>query len=999
MEKAGYSNDVINTFDARGWLDNQAEPDAASITIEALAAMAGAPNNPDFVSELIDLESMDQATEEAVNQVNALVSQETGQPFSEYADYTADLAAHNQTRGMVLVAEHNALARKLGSTQILQSAARMRAQDIISNMPVSSLSPASYEAAERRNARDADEAFRRGKYAECLEAKRAQVLNHELARAALEAKDSYYRGSRMAMRAKRSQTLYKGYQFIIMKLLENHSVAQMTEEQRRMFNESGVNEDDRVNTIIDELREAGTPIEELSNYLYNTKHVRDMTVAEMEDFFMVIRQLEHLARAVQKQNLTRLAESVEQVVDEGRAQLEAAAKEQKRKEGKDNRVPITKKERAIDFLKNVFFLNHVKIQTWCRIFDRNKDGGFFWELFINSANKRAEFEAEYRAKISEGLRSILVPLFKKSVDEDPIRIAGFDRPFTHGMRLVVALNWGNASNRSRLQDGDPRFTTQAVNQILSTLTEEDWRAVERVWLLFESLRPMIAAKERRVFVVQPKCSEPAPFEVTTKEGKKLQLHGGYYPVKYDPRASSRADKNEAAESALDELKGAYQSTTTKRSFTKERVALVEDMPLRLDFVGIYEGFNDVIHDLAWHEWLIDTKRVLDGIPKLTDGLREDIRERYGYSVAKQIEEWRKDIALGGRMEGSDTARIVSALSRNIGMATMGYSATSAISQLTGIGYVLPRVGARALASGMRKWMANPSGLSEEVRSKSAFMAVRMNNQTKEIAEVRNMIEMGKINAIKAHAFDLLQFTQNIVDVIAWQSAYEKYTNAGVEEARAIELADQTVIDTQSSGHISDLSKIERDKGIMRPLTIFYSWANAALNLIVAEVLGEHNKAKAAASLLWYCGVMNVFDHFFREMLRPGDDDDDDETKSIMRESLGSIVEFGLGLFVVTREVANAAGTTVAGGKAMAYNGPAGLRLASDAVNVIKDLGNDPFTETAFKHYLSIAGSMTGLPSVQINRTIKGMEAIAEGKVDGQIDSARALLFGYDGRVQ
>ena len=72
------------------------------------------------------------------------------------------------------------------------------------------------------------------------------------------------------------------------------------------------------------------------------------------------------------------------------------------------------------------------------------------------------------------------------------------------------------------------------------------------------------------------------------------------------------------------------------------------MPLRIDLAALYEGFNDVIHDLAWHEWLIETKRVLDGVNGRDSGLRQAIKERYGYLVAKQFEDWRKDIATGGR---------------------------------------------------------------------------------------------------------------------------------------------------------------------------------------------------------------------------------------------------------------------------------------------------------------------------------------------------------------
>lgn len=49
----------------------------------------------------------------------------------------------------------------------------------------------------------------------------------------------------------------------------------------------------------------------------------------------------------------------------------------------------------------------------------------------------------------------------------------------------------------------------------------------------------------------------------------------------------------------------------------------------------------MIHDLAWHEWLIDTNKLLR-----SEKVDAAIRQHYGPEVVKQVKDWVKDIAAG-----------------------------------------------------------------------------------------------------------------------------------------------------------------------------------------------------------------------------------------------------------------------------------------------------------------------------------------------------------------
>lgn len=987
LGRCGIDAETAQLLMDRGWVT-----EGRGVSPEVLANTAGTTDVVGLIGDLLELKSMNDAKTEAIKSVAYKVRIESGMNPDAFDELQSNLAAHNETRSRFITAEFNALARALGKRQLMLSAAREYAVEQIGNMKLSDIRPGTFMNAERRCAAMAEQAMRKGDFGACLEAKRGQVLNHEMARAALEALDRYQRGVRMAKRAMKSKTVHPAYKKLILALLDAHSVASMTAKEREDFGKLAA-DPAQLQELIKEVEDAGTPIEGLQRFIDSHEHAKDMTGYDSQDFFSVLKQLETLGRNVYNQNLAEELGRIDEIVKEGKEAIKEAADRQGRDVIENERVPFTRWERWRDNVHQ-FLLNHVKIQSWCRIFDQNQSGGFFWNLFIRSANERSTFENSMRAKVSKTLAEKLAPVFKKSQDEDPVIIPGFSKPFTHGQRIAVALNCGNDSNRQRLVDGDCRFTDDALQAIFATLTEADWRAVEAVWQQFEELRPLIAEKEKRVFGTEPEWIDYQPFMVKTSEGKIIQVSGGYYPVKFDPRGSNRAAKYADANDVRQEMQGAYQSATTRRSFTKSRVQGDVHMPLRIDLAALYEGFNDVIHDLAWHEWLIETKRVLDGVNGRDSGLRQAIKERYGYLVAKQFEDWRKDIATGGR-DSADSW--VNRMAANVGVATMGFSVTSAFVQLTGIGYVIPRVGIAPVMTAVGKFISDPAGLHRAITKKSEAMRLRGLTQNREIAQVRNRLESGK-HWFKDHAYVMMTIMQNIVDSITWQAAYERYTREGNSEDKAIAMADQVVIDTQSSGNVSDLSAIERSQGA-RLFTVFYSWMNAALNMGVVEAMGENDRAKAAARLLFMGAVMPVLEALFREALQAHDSDDDDDedwTKQWLRKPLGDVVEYHLGLFLGLREVSSTAKSLIAGEPLFGYNGPAGTRMIANTANAMQ-AATDPLSWRGLKVLVDIAGSLTGAPSTQINRTIKGVRAIESGQAEG-VDAVLAPLFGFSGKI-
>jgi hypothetical protein len=672
-----------------------------------------------------------------------------------------------------------------------------------------------------------------------------------------------------------------------------------------------------------------------------------------------------------------------------RDEITASIEEHAQDRTADTRTPTTNLGRSLKSMK-AFAWAHAKVGTLARILDGGKDGGPVWEYLIRPANERGDWETTMRAEATKALSEIMAPVFalgKMGGSGKLFPTVG--RSFNRESVLAIALNSGNQGNLQRLLGGEG-WTVQQIMPILQSLTADEWRAVQAIWDHFESYRPEIAAKERRVYGKEPNWVEPAPFTIKTADGQKVNLRGGYYPIKYDPAASQRAEEHNDAEAAKRQLQGAYTSATTRRSFTKSRVEKVNGRPLLYTLSGMYSGVNDVIHDLAWHEWLIDANRLLRA-----RSIDASIRNHYGPEVKQQFKDWSAAIAEGEK--GLDHAGEIALawLRQGISASGLGFNLMSAMMQPTGITQSISRVGAKWVGLGVNKYLASPIETAREVNELSEFMQNRARTRFRELNELRNQVQdQSKFKEfLGQYAYFLMMRCQQAVDVPTWWGAYQKAQAEGFDDERAVALADQAVIDSQGSGMTKDLSAIERSPKL-KLFTVFYSYMNTALNLGIDKTMSAEigkRKAKLAAEYVLLYVIPAALGLAIKDALTPNGDDDDDYFEKLPKRLIAAEIDYLMGLMVVVREFSEAA-KLVTGSEdhKQDYQGPAGLRFIADAIKLSYQVGQGDF-DTAFrKSFVNLMGDGFGLPAAQINRTWAGVEALSEGKTS----NPAAIAFGF-----
>jgi hypothetical protein len=948
--------------------------------------------HPDVVASQFGFTSGDQMIRAllAARPFNEEVDARTDQVMLEkYSDMSTpaqvaaevDKALHNEARTRFAAVELRAVAKAIAPVRVMVNAARAVAKQIIEGKKITDIKPKKYSAEETKANRAAANALKKSNTPEAVKALQTRLLNNLLTIEATAAEADVKKGVAYFSKVQDAKSIKRmGADNFdqVAAILYRFGLGPEPQKQ--------VAERKTLTQWMDQQEENGR-VPDIAEAILNENYRKpytEMTVAEFAELIDAVKQIEHLGRTEQNMLTSAKNASYKEARDEMVSSINLYAGGRTA----DARTPTTEMGRKIQMLKR-FYSSHIKASSIARILDGGKDGGPVWNYLIRTANTRADMETTMRAEATAELSRLFEPVLKQGkMGGSGKYFETVNRSFNRESAITIALNMGNSGNLQRLLGGEG-WTIDQVMPILKSLTAAELEAVNGVWAYFEKIRPLVSEKERRVNGKEPKWVEPTPFTVVSSDGKTVQMTGGYYPVKYDPQAGIRAEQFNAAEAARRQLNSAYTSATTRRSYTKARVEEVVGRPLIYTLAGMYSGFNDVIHDLAWHEWLIDANKILR-----SKSIDVAIRNQYGPEFKTQLTKWVSDIAEGERGIQMDGEIALDVLRRNVSIGGLGFNVMSAALQITGFNQSIVRLGAGWMGRGIAIFSSNPKRASLEAAEKSQFMADRSRTQFRELNELQNIIQ-GKSTALRSiqmNAYLMMTKMQQVVDVPTWHGAYEKALHEGRDEETSIAIADQTVIDTQGSGLLKDLAQVQRGGSAMKIFTVFYNYMSTTMNMAVVQGMTEKSKAKLAAdyALLFVAPV--VLNHALKAFLQPsGGDDEPWDWNKIAKSLAAEQLSYLMGMMIIARELGDA-GKIVFGaeGKDRGYGGPAGTRMISDVFELLKETSQGKLDAGFRKSVINIIGDFSGLPSAQINRTWTGIEAI----VDEKTRNPMAVVTGY-----
>jgi len=911
----------------------------------------------------------------------------------------AEQAIHNEAHTKFLHTELTSLTKRTGTGNVLSRAAKQYAEQAISRKKVREIRPFQYSSAETRAAKAAEKALIQGDRESAASHKRAQVLNNHFFRAANSAQTEIEKTIRYFKKFENEGTR---------KNLDREYLDQIDSflEQYDLKKSVSLKELDSRKSLTDWITQQENlgfePV--VDPDLLATakkKHYKEATVEELRGLRDSIKNVEHLGRL--KKTLLRQKDKREFAIVS--AEANESIVENANRTVKERGTPSDVLGTIGSWARNLAAI-HRKAASIVREMDGGKDNGVMYNLFTRGMSESGDNETEMTMADAKVVAEIFEPVMGDinkggipgNIYSAKKLIPGTDISMTKEQALMFAMNWGNQGNRQRLLDGgmtgQKAISQETADAILDTLTKADFDFVQNMLDFIGSKKDQIAEQERRLTGVEPKWIDPTP--IVTKHGT---YPGGYFPAKYDVVMSTRSESLDAASDLRLAMKGAFNSSATRKGYTQKRADEVKGRPLLLNFNAISNHLSEVNHRLAWQDWIVDTNRVLKAVD-------QSVRDHYGPEILKELHDVVTDIAVGDTPAQHAWEQAVNRFRIGATIVGLGWRFTTALIQPSGLAQSWSRVGSGYMVKGIKTYAKNPLEAGRIADGKSKMMRGRAITMQRETNEVLNTIRAGdKMSWFKASMFYMIQKMQRTVDIPTWHGAYEKaIADLNMEtaqdqktrdeiEATAIGIADQTVKDTQSSGMIGDLAKIQRGGPLSKLFTNFYSYFSATYNLNVETVrktnLRKPGEVMAMAGDLLIINTMPVlFSWVLREVLK---NECDGELECLAGKLAEEQVSFVLGLTIPSRELGTGL-PALLGLKTYDYKGPSGLRPFADVANLQGQMAQGEVDKAFLKSLNKVAGSVLHYPAGQINSTIEGIIAIENGDVEG-LGTIGAVLAG------
>lgn len=525
--------------------------------------------------------------------------------------------------------------------------------------------------------------------------------------------------------------------------------------------------------------------------------------------------------------------------------------------------------------------------------------------------------------------------------------------------LMMALNLGNESNKSRLLEGR-NISEQEVTKALDVLTKEEWDWVQSVWDSLESLWPAMRDLEEQDTGLVPPRVKPSP--VKTKFG---EYRGGYFPAVYN-RDVEQVGERQAAQTVASLMDPSYTRPGTSHGHLKSRAQNFAGA-IALDPTTIRTHLIQAAHDIAFR---MPVKSV--GSLILDPGVDFALKRRLGPERARQFLQWVKD---AGQMRGAQISahlgameRALSTMRANVGYVALGYKLNIPLADLSNLALAPAStdIKSRFLVGGIGEFIGKRGEAIDFVREKSGQMRARHDQLQRDLVDAIGSLTVtdfpgrAALEAYKKHAFIFMEASDKL-HVPIWIGRYRQAIADNESEENAIRLADRVVGELFPSHSAVDRAGLLRDKGFIGSSLIFQGFMNLMYNRFrdighdvrMAYHEGElaETAAKAAVAMVMTGAALALGEALtgrYREK-------DEEWYVWLLRQEL-------LG-FIKTIPIAGGFIDSIANGKkpsARVAPGFAAVEQAGKAA--FKVLKADEMGEKELKEILTALGLFTGVPT-------------------------------------
>lgn len=975
---------------------------------DEVAAATGFRDGKEMITAILSSPSMKDAVDTATDQ--RMVEQHGDISTPNGMAAAVEKAVHNEARARVIAFEMRHSFNMSQPERLLVKAAQATARRMIERESFADLNPSAYAAREARAARQAEAAASRGDVEAVGRAKRDQLLQHALTTEALKARDEAQQHLRYLNKFDSpSKAIAKAIGADHMDAI-NELLAAYGLSSRERYSARSEPMAKWINSQYERTGVMPAVPDELVDRM-GKMDWRDMNLMQLRDLRDAVKSLDYTGRRQTEITLEGKQQSVDELVQRVSNTLADM-----------KHTPVTDLRARMKYAKGLDKLSaqFLRLKSWGRSGDAallKMEQLFQWidagrkaglgevpidgpmQSIYRLASHAEGRERAMRAEAVAGLRKLNADLQLSGISlNEPLDVPELPREGTgsrwyRGELIAMALNMGNESNKTKLLRGYGWDEMSAVSAINRLLSPEEMRYVQGIWNLLGSYWDNIRDLQRRQTGVSPQMIEPSA--LVTKHGT---FEGGYYPVVYNDVLDDVQARNQARNAAA-LFENNYAKPATASGHTIGRTDYVG--PLFLDLDVIARHVNQVTHDLAWREAIVDMNKVLTN-----ENLTSELNQVYGREYVQQFRPWLQAMAndqVFSRTGDVWWAKAIRAIRANTTMVGIGFRmSTMTIHGTSALSNSLGELGTKWFAKGSAQFLGMDrfQEARQFVYDRSPEMANRMNEMDRNVFEAIRDIESHEnsvtgssvkqklVDSARKFAFRGVGMLDMASALPTWYGAYlkgmahEADGGLGLGEDAAIAYADRSVRNAHGGGGIKDMSAVQRSDA-MSLFTMFYSYWNHVYQRQRDIGKGWKQVATGQAAVRdfpkllarsWFYLVVPALAH----TLLSGRQHKDDSLAGYAKESAEAVaLSFTAGLPVI-RDVANA---YVHGEdyKLSPIEEPFRkmIETANDVTKIVE--GKEP-SKRAFQNAAEAVGYATGLPTAQPAASARFIWNVMDGDV-------------------
>lgn len=910
------------------------------------------------------------------------------------------------------------LTKKLIRRVPVQKEVRRQAERMIDDKVVKDLKPYLFKRAEVKAAREAADFWGKGNFEAALEAKRRELLNHELYRATVEASD------RVDSRLDNISKLFKSDADIAKtRDMDLVNTARAVLAEYGLARPSEKTADQYLKSLKEYNPDAYNNLTNMVMDVMNAaKNYEQTSFSEFSEMMDLVDSLWGLARETKSLEADGKKFDKQEAILELQARLgDITSKEKKASEKVLGEAPKNK----MTLLGLASSLK--RVEHWADTVD-NGVGPFtkyIWRPIIEGVT-------QYRSQ-----KSIVVEQYKNLVDSwakslanrNPIIAHELGVTFKDKTQLMMAiLHTGNESNKSKLvrgygwgdTDADGVLDSSRLDNFIArmqkegVLTKADYDFAQSVWDLLETLKPEAQKAHRQMHGHYFK--EITADKIVTPFG---EYKGGYIPAKVDIYLSEDGKIRQEREE-FENGNNSFQFPTTGRGFSKSRVDGYA-APLSLD-MGLLGGHIDSVLRFSYIEprvkqvfSLVSDKGFRQSLAQLDPTIASDMLIPWLQRTAKQSIILPSNDGVGKAVDAA-----AHFIRKSTAMQIMVGNVSNTLQQFTGMVVAMAKVKPRHIRNSLAQYVMNPKQTSEAIMDKSVWMKT---NQGSNIIENNEAIKQILVNPstfesfkdfVSRHTYFLQTAAQNIVNTIVWSGAYNQAIEEKLSEQEAVLAADAAIRLTQGTKNAEDVSAMETGTQTRAMFLQFTGYFNMLANLNSGELVKasrELGLKKGAGKMLYV--YMTAFmipavlsEFIMKAMAGKFDEDDDDEyLDDLLAAFFGSQFRTATALVPIAGQLINAGANQF---NEKRYDDRLTLSPAVSTLesmirvpkelydNIVDDADNE---KRLTKDILQFLGIVTQIPLVPIGKPAGYLIDVNDGNAEpeGPVDFMRGLVTGKSGQ--